>query len=293
MTPDQRALLTIAVMAAHSDKGQNEAERAAIAGFESGQDPALSAIIQSVTSGQAKLSDATASLLTSEQKQRAFEVAAAVCNADGASNAAETAFLESLRTALALGPTASAVQRDATDIANVPVTGTPGSSKLTATEIDKLIFDAAVLNGALELLPDTLASMAILPLQAKLVYRIGQAHNYDLGREHIRDFVATLGVGMTAQYLEGFARKLLGGLLGGVGRQAASSGMAFVSTWAIGQAAKRYYAGGRRLEALQMKETYQSMMIEGKSLLLKAQNEIQARVGTIRSGNLADLIRSS
>lgn len=293
MTPEQTALLTIAVMAAYSDQDQNDAERAAIGRIAPGQADELNAIIRSVTSGQAKLSDLAASLPSSGQKQQAFEVATAVCNADGASNATETAFLESLRAALGLGASALDTQRTATDIASAPIAGSPGTSKLAAADIDKMIFDAAVLNGALELLPDTLASMAILPLQAKLVYRIGQAHNYDLGREHIRDFVATLGVGMTAQYLEGFARKLLGGLLGGVGRQAASSGMAFVSTWAIGQAARRYYAGGRKLEALQLKETYQSMLAEGKSLLARAQNEIQARVGTIKAGNLADLIKSS
>lgn len=157
--------------------------------------------------------------------------------------------------------------------------------------MDRMILDASILNGALEVLPETLASMAILPLQMRMVYRIGAAYRYDLGREHIRDFIATLGVGLTAQYLEGFARKLLGGVFGGLGRQTASSGMAFVSTYAIGQAARRYYAGGRRLEAIQLRDIYQSMLAEARGAGASAQSAIQARVASLRNGGLGDILK--
>ncbi len=295
MDQEQTALLTIAVMAALSDQQQNDAERAAIANAATGSSTELAAAMRAAQSGESKLDVLGQALLTPEKKRLAFEVATAVCNADGASNAAETAFLDQLRTALGLGAEAAAMQRDAAGLANTPLSSgaNAGAATVSAAAMDKMIFDAAVLNGALELLPESLASMAILPLQMKLVYRIAKAHNYDLGREHIRDFVATLGVGLTAQYLEGFARKLLGGLLGGLGRQTASSGMAFVSTYAIGQAARRYYAGGRQLEALQLRETYQSMLGEAKTVLAKAQSEIQARVGALRTGNLADVVKSA
>ena len=90
--------------------------------------------------------------------------------------------------------------------------------------------------------------MAIIPLQMKLVYRIGQSYGLDLDRGHIKDFLATLGVGLTSQYLEQAGRKLLGGLLGkigggllgGIGKQAVSSGMSFASTYALGHVASRY-----------------------------------------------------
>jgi uncharacterized protein (DUF697 family) len=156
-----------------------------------------------------------------------------------------------------------------------------------------MIRDASILNGALELLPQTLASMAILPLQMRLVYRIGRAYGFELGREHVRDFIATLGVGLTAQYLEGFARKLLGGLLSGFGRQTASSGMAFISTYAIGEAARRYYAGGRRLEAVQLRDIYQSMLADARSAAGRAGDEIQRRASALQSGSLADVLRSA
>ena len=77
--------------------------------------------------------------------------------------------------------------------------------------------NASIVNGALELLPESLSTMAIIPLQMKLVYRIGQAYGYELDRGHIKDFLATAGVGMTSQFLEQAGRKLLGGFLGKMG----------------------------------------------------------------------------
>jgi uncharacterized protein (DUF697 family) len=64
------------------------------------------------------------------------------------------------------------------------------------------------------LLPQSWASVAIIPLQVKMVYRIGKAYGVELDQGHIREFLATVGVGLTSQYLEQFGRKLLGGLLG-------------------------------------------------------------------------------
>ncbi|MCK7498350.1 MAG: hypothetical protein MZW92_52755 [Comamonadaceae bacterium] len=54
-----------------------------------------------------------------------------------------------------------------------------------------MILNYAILNGALELLPDSLASMAIIPLQMKMVYRIGKSYGYELDRGHVKDFLAT------------------------------------------------------------------------------------------------------
>ena len=55
-------------------------------------------------------------------------------------------------------------------------------STMSAEEQDSVILNYAILNGALELLPDTLASMAIIPLQMKMVYRIGKSYGYELDR---------------------------------------------------------------------------------------------------------------
>jgi uncharacterized protein (DUF697 family) len=181
-----------------------------------------------------------------------------------------------------------------------PVNGAPRAAP-DAAAIDKHILDAAITNAALELLPETLASMAIIPLQLRLVYRIGQAYGYELDQGHIKDFVATLGVGLAGQYLEQYGRKLLGGLLGAlggglgraIGNQAASSGMSFATTWAIGQVARQYYAGGRVLDADKLKAAFGPLLEQAKSIGTQYAGEIQQRAQTIDVRNLPTLIAKS
>jgi uncharacterized protein (DUF697 family) len=205
-------------------------------------------------------------------------MAVCVCDADGVQSAAEQAFLADLRSALALDEQqAAAYTQRVEEIAAMPVAAasrgdnTAGTAKppaagyastLSEAELDSAILNAAILNGALELLPESLSTMAIIPLQMKLVYRIGQSYGFELDRGHIKDFLATLGVGLTSQYLEQAGRKLLGGLLGkigggllgGIGKQAVSSGMSFASTYALGHVARRYYAGGRSFSTQMLRE---------------------------------------
>lgn len=129
--------------------------------------------------------------------------------------------------------------------------------------IDRSILNYAILNGALELLPQSWASMAIIPLQIKMVYRVGQAHGVSLDQGHIKEFIAAAGVGLTSQYIEQFGRKLLGGLmgkaggklLGGLGSQATGMAFSFASTYALGHLAKRYYAGGRVMSTDLLRQT--------------------------------------
>ena len=153
------------------------------------------------------------------------------------------------------------------------------------------------------MLPQSLATMAIIPLQMKMVYRIGKQHGFELDRGHIRDFFATVGVGLTSQVVEGYARKLLGGLLGkfaggsigklgrGVAEQAASSAFSFASTYALGQVARQYYAGGRKVAGIQLKELFSSSLVEAKSLHTRYLPQIQERVKTINPSQLFPLIK--
>ena len=78
-------------------------------------------------------------------------------------------------------------------------------SAQTEAELDKSILNYSILNGALELLPQSMASMAIIPLQMKMVYRIGKSYGYELDRGHIKDFLATAGIGMASSRLSSTA----------------------------------------------------------------------------------------
>jgi uncharacterized protein (DUF697 family) len=136
-------------------------------------------------------------------------------------------------------------------------------------------------------------------LQIKLVYNIGQRYGYDLDQGHIREFISTVGVGLTSQYLEQFGRKLMGGLFGKVGGKwgatigGAATGMAFsfASTYALGQVAKRYYAGGRTMSAALLKQTFQETLAPAKDLQTKYLPEIQQRASTLNATEIMALVK--
>lgn len=310
MTPEQtRATLTVALMAAFADGLKDERERErikALATRLAGEGIDLDAIYEEVLLGRPDLQAVAAPLVADRNVANfAYEIAVGVADADGTHTPAEGAFLEQLRATLQIPvPHAKQVIDDADAIAAAPATlGIAGVDAATgvradSAEIDKRIVDASITNAALELLPDTLASMAILPLQLRLVYRIGKSHGYELDQGHIKEFIATLGVGLTGQYLEQFARKLLGGVLGSVmggigraaGRQAASSGMAFATTWAIGQLAKQYYGGGRTLDAQRLKSAFTPLVEQGQSMIARYGPAIEERARSIDVRKLPQLI---
>jgi uncharacterized protein (DUF697 family)/tellurite resistance protein len=311
-----RAFLTIALMAALADGAKDDRERAALkslAGRLGEGRIDLSDIYDDVLVRKISIADAVRPLTTPETRRQAYQTAVAVADADGVHSPAEGAIVRELAAALGLpaqeaqGYVAQAdAVAEAAGVAGVAggsgaevVRQVPGHVMPDAAALDQQIVNASVTNAALELLPESLASMAILPLQVRLVYQIGKAYGYELDQGHIKEFVATLGVGLTGQYLEQFGRKLLGGLLGtvlggtgrAVGHQTASSGMAFATTWALGQLAKQYYGGGRTLDAGKLKAAFAPLLEQGQGLIGRYGGEIAERARTIDVGNLPALIR--
>lgn len=173
----------------------------------------------------------------------------------------------------------------------------PGT--LSAPEMDSKILKASIMNGAIELLPENLSTLAIIPLQMRLVYQIGQSYGYELDRGHIKDLLAALGVGLTSQYLEEAGRKLLGGLLGkagkgifgGLGKQAVSSGMSFASTYALGHVANQYYAGGRTLSTDMLKDAYQHVMQDGRQLQARYLPQMQETARGLNTAKILSMVR--
>ena len=169
-------------------------------------------------------------------------------------------------------------------------------SSLSTQEMDAKILKASIVNGAIELLPENLSTLAIIPLQMRLVYQIGETYGYELDKGHIKDLLAALGVGLTSQYLEQAGRKLLsrvlgGGLFGGVGRQAVSSGMSFASTYALGHVANQYYAGGRTLSTQMLKSTYEHIMQDGRALQSQYAPQMQDMARNLNTAKIMDMVR--
>ena len=332
--PTQQALLAIMVHAAMADGDKSQAERDFVRDLslqldEQGGAKQLAQAVQAALLGRLSAQQAAAQLQDPMHRQLAYEWATAVCHADGLCSPAEAAFLQRLKTDLQMGKAeaepeatthtqalaraayaeeAAAPLHAQAAVTAPPVALTAAAPSAPATPavpavdnaaIDRMVLNYAILNGALELLPQSWASMAIIPLQIKMVYRVGQAHGVSLDQGHIKEFIAAAGVGLTSQYIEEFGRKLLGGLLGkaggkllgGLGSQATGMAFSFASTYALGHLAKRYYAGGRVMSTDLLRQTYKGLLSSGKTLQQQHLGDIQARASTLDAGEVMRMVR--
>jgi uncharacterized protein (DUF697 family) len=257
-----------------------------------------------------------------------------VCDADGRHSDAEGRFLETLRAALGLsGADSATVLEQADELAEIdltaPVAATaaattaatagvgaaaataassarsapplPPDARNVAAEVDSSILKYSILNGALELLPQGLATMAIVPLQMKMVYGVGKAYGFSLDKGHVKELIATVGVGMTSQVVEGFARDLLGGLAkkflgktaGKVVKTATGAAMSFATTYALGQVAKQYYAGGRKLSSVDLRALFGREVERAKGLYAQHRPQIEQSAKTLDPRQVLSMVRGA
>jgi uncharacterized protein (DUF697 family)/tellurite resistance protein len=305
MTPrEQEAITALCLMAALADGTKSDGERAKLKEVFDGLGIASApSVYQRVLLKNTDLAAEAAALTSPEARALAYEMAVHVADADGTTTPAEAEFLGRLRNALGLAESGSApVLARAEAIAATPLDSGPAAPAAATApaaaadaEVDGLIVRYAILNGALELLPQSIATMAILPLQMKMVYRIGARYGYPLDRGHIKEFLATVGVGLSSQVLEGYARNLLGGLLkktlgktaAKIGKAAVGPALSFATTWALGQVARSYYGGGRTLDVSAMKALFARKVEEGRALFPRYEGRV---VEQARNVNVTDLV---
>lgn len=315
-TVEKESILTLCLMAAFADGGKSDVERTELKRIAENfpeSDVNLAALYHRVLLRQVSTAQTAQALTNGEARQLAYEMAVCVCEADDVLNEPEKQFLTELRRELRLDTAETArIEQQADTLALEPLaepasTAPPviaaapaaATAAVASPEVDKMILNFAILNGALELLPDSLATMAIIPLQMKMVYRIGKGHGYELDRGHIKELLGVAGVGLTSQVVEGYARKLLGGLLGkvggglmrGVGRQVASSAMSFATTWALGRLAQQYYAGGRKLSAIELRQLFASLTEQARGLHGNYASAIRQKAGSLNLTQLLPMIR--
>jgi uncharacterized protein (DUF697 family) len=227
-------------------------------------------------------------------------MARAVCEDGGTISDDEQEFLNKLRGKLNLGEPAPRSIDDEVDALSM---APPESAAAEPSRPDSssMILKYSILNGALELLPETFATMAIIPLQMKMVYRIGKFHGVELDRSNIKDLLATAGVGLGSQVVEGFARKLMTGLgrkvagkmAGRVANQLTGSAFSFGSTYAIGHLAEKYYSGARKLGSSEVKTLFSALSQQGKELHARHLPEIQQRASTLNPAAIFSMVRGN
>lgn len=323
---DRDPIVAICLLAALADGDRSPDEQAEfqrISARLGGGDTA--ALTTRANQGSLTVGDAVSELSASESRQTAYEMAATVIYADGQANPAERAFLAELRRLLELpedgiGP----MHREVETLALAPLNGSlpdttagtprgetrrPAQAGIPALSrdaaLDELIRKQALLTGALELLPQNLASLAIIPLQMRLVYRIGADYGQTLDADQVKDLLGAMGIGAAAQVLDGLARRILGGLgrglfgrtlggvVGGTAGMAAGAGVSFVTTYALGYAAKQYYAQGRQLSREDLRSLFQGFRAEAEVLLPRVQAEIHQQAQHLDLKRIVESVRSA
>jgi uncharacterized protein (DUF697 family) len=292
---------------------RDEIKRLASRFSEDGLD--LTEAYQDTLAGRVSMPKLASQIQSTEGKLLAYEMAVCICNVDNALSNSEQQFLSNLHRALELDVTStrpvqetaasfSASTLGAATLAQPPVLSNYTSNSKPTTqppaqtsEVDEIIMNRAILAGALEVMPQNLSTMAIIPVQMQLVYQIGKRHGFDLDLSHAKEFLATVGVGMTSQMVEsyltrlvhGATKKFAGKFVGGLASQATESAIAFATTYAIGQAAKAYYAGGRTLSMEQLREVFSRMLSQGRQLRTQYAGEIAQRSSQLNFSDLVSL----
>lgn len=299
-----QSLVTIAALAAMADGATDAAEQEEVAQVATRLGVSLDDIVlpEHVSPAMAA-AQASRLLMTAESREAAYQVALAVCNADGYANTKESMFLRSLAQSLDIDPAQFDAQSASAMAAvdGIGEVGAQASGSHTADRseqsVDDMILDQAMLTAALELLPDRLANLGILPLQLRLVHNIGQRSGQAGDGPQVKELMATLGIGVVAQVMESVVRKtlgglaggLLGGMLGGAAGVAAGGAVTFATTYALGHAAQQYYAQGRTISNSDLKSLFNRLKSDGAELYPR----VQSRIAQLAQGNTLQSVMQS
>ena len=289
---EAEAIVAIATLAALADGNHDSQEQAAIAEVSAslGLSPET---LQRAAAGQLTVTELASRLSSPESRQTAYDAALSVSHLGAEPGSAEQTFLSGLASALGI-TAANAVSPVATVVPSSVTSGAPAPD-----DIDNHILDQAILTAAMELLPDRLANLAILPLQLRMVYGIGQKHGQKLDARQVADLAATFGIGAVAQVFEkvvrralgGLAGGLLGGMVGGAGGVAAGAAVTFAGTYALGHAAEQYYAQNRSLSIADMKTLFTRFQSEAKEMYPRVQDRIRQRASGTSLSSVLQSIR--
>lgn len=322
-TMEREALAAICLLAAMVDGNQSESERAKLQQALNqigGVDPS---VFQRVFLRQTTIEEEARKINDPAVKRSCYELAVGVCDCDGVSSPAEKEFLGRLATLLSVEPSAAReTVRQADDLVDLTLDGKGAAAGAAAVgaaglgaaasaaggagqnvdkQVDDTVLTYSAINAGLELLPQSLATVAIIPLQTKMVYKIGSHYGYKLDSGHIKEFIATVGLGMSGQFVESYARKFLGGLAGRyLGKTAGkivekTTGpmMTFASTYALGMVAKSYYASGRKLSMSDMQAQFARKFEEAKGVFASQEGNIRAQAAKLDPAKIINMVRGA
>ncbi len=131
--------------------------------------------------------------------------------------------------------------------------------------VNRVIRQTAWFAGLISLQPiPGLDIPILLAAQTRMVLRIAAAFGEPMTVSHARELLTTTAGGLLTRYLGSQLAKLVPGL-----GWLVSAGISAVSTWAIGQAAYRYFEAGRTLPAPDLQQLYQGLRKLAPARLLR------------------------
>jgi uncharacterized protein (DUF697 family) len=290
------AVLRIALLAAAAGgpADAREAERLAAVGRRNAGQPAEPPARVASLQPADRIGDAAAALGDCHVRRLAYEVAVGTCAADGLRSADETRFLARLGAALGLDqPAIVSIASIADALATVPLASlsSPGvpavdSAPPAPSELDALIRDSAVTCAALAGMPDLAAAMAVIPLQCKLVFRIGRTYGGEPTRAEARELLLSLGAGATAQFVEQVERRLAAPPME---RSGEASVVAFALALAIGHGARCHFTRGAAAAA---RDAFAERFEQALLLAPQVDESIEQRAHSIDLRRLVQFVRA-
>ena len=303
LTPSEsEAILSLCLLAAFADGEKCDLERAQIRRISSTlQDtaPDLHALCQRVLLNPPSIETLSAQLGSTGAKRLAYEMVVCVVEADNVRIEQEKQFLAALRQSLGLSASLSgSIDAEVATLAMVPVPSEPAPSG--DSELDAMILRYAIFAGALELLPQNLATLAVVPLQTKMVYRLAKQHGLEPDRRTVAELLAAVGMGLASQVFEGFARRLgrklgkkVAGKWGGrIADTVTGCTVSFAATYALGHLASAYYAGGRTMSLDAMRSRFTQLSESGKQLASQHLDQITAQSDSLTKMDLRSVMKA-
>ena len=76
-----------------------------------------------------------------------------------------------------------------------------------------------------------------------------------------------------------------------MGQSATSVAFSFATTYALGQLARRYYAGGRQMSTALLQDSFQSLLGPAKEMQSRYLPQIQQKAGNLDANQIMTLVR--
>jgi hypothetical protein len=93
--------------------------------------------------------------------------------------------------------------------------------------------------------------------------------------------------------LGGLLGKAAGKAFGKIGSTATGMAFSFATTYALGQVAKRYYAGGRTMNTAMLQDAFQSLLGPAKQLQTQYLPQIEQKARNLDMNQVMNLVRGN